>query len=300
MDFLCTEGLLESGVVDLVWGYGWRPPTIESMRQAQHGTDQSPSPLRLPPAAVISCFNVYLPRVLAQIAAENPGGQYIIVSRDGDPPLRVSPPPFVHHIFAINVSAPGPRVTPMPTGAYAFVEHKHFDTALQIPRSRANRVLLGYSLDMPGSVYHAGHERITAIEYFRDKPWATVNERMLGWATRSGPIWSSWSWPEYQAFVRAHDYVVVPVGYGVDRMAAWEAIVLGAIPICLRHPELLHFADLPVAFVDGWQDVTPEWCDANLALRERSAEKLALRYWVDRVAEKRAEIGLPPRTEVRA
>jgi hypothetical protein len=81
-------------------------------------------------------------------------------------------------------------------------------------------------------------------------------------------------------------------------MAAWEAMWIGTIPICLRHPELLHFADLPIAFVDNWRDVTPEWCDANAGLINRSAEKVTLAYWVERIREKRLEIGLPPRTEV--
>lgn len=287
-----TEGLVEAGVVDLVWGYGWRAPTIESLRAAQHGIDQSPSTIALPKRAVIYTFNMALPRLLSQLASEGGDGHYVVISRDGDPSFRSALPPCVHHVFAINATARA-GVTPMPTGAYFSADQRYVRKAAELPRKQTGRVLVAYSLDMPGSVYGPTHERITAIEHFRDKPWATVAPELLGWATRPSHIVPTWSWPEYLAKVREHEFLAVPCGYGVDRAAGWEAMALGTIPISPRHPELLHFSDMPIAFVDNWQEVTPDWLDAHRGLIERSTEKIRLSYWVDRVREKRAELGLP-------
>jgi len=292
MDLLCTEGLLEAGVVDAVWGNGWRPPTGEALHKAQHGWPADDrSGVDLQSAAVVACFCVHFPDVLADLGRRQ--GRYVVITRDGDPPLQGGWPDSVHHIFAINVEHPSPRVTPMPMAFHAFRDNvDQMAAASELPRLRGNRVLVSHSLDMPGSVYVAGHQRITAIERFRHEPWATVNNSLLGWATRTGPVWPSWNWPEYAARLREHDYLAVPVGYGTERIAQWEAIALGTIPICIRHPALSHFADMPIAFVDSWSEVTPEWCDAHIDMLRRPKEKITLSYWVARIREKRAEIGL--------
>jgi len=288
-----SEGLVESNVVDVVWDQGWRPASVLALRESQHGTPDSGDKMELPPSAVIFSFSSQFPMMCERLGRDHGGGKYIVIRRDGDMPLKNNAPGCVQHIFSIDVDGPDPRVTPMPTGSYAFSDRELLTEALKIPRSRSNLVLVSYSLDMPGSVYGSGHERITAIEYFKDKPWATVNEKILHWDTREGPVWPSWSGIEYLTQVRSHDSVVVPVGYGVDRMASWEAMSLGTIPISMKHSQLHHFAELPIAFVDNWSDVTPEWCDANRSLIELSTKNVSLEYWVERIKAKRLEVGLP-------
>ncbi len=290
MDLLCTEGLVASGVVDVVWGYGWRPPTLASLQAAQHGSDQSPSSIALPKQAVVTCFNMQVQQVVNQLGSESPDGSYIVISRDGDPSFKANLPSCVKHVFAINVINASERVTPMPTMMYFSADHGHIEHAATIRRTSVERALLAYSLDMPGSVYNSGHERITAIEYFRSQPWATIDDKLLGWATRPSHIVPTMSYPEYLIALREHDYCVTPRGYGVDRMAYWEAIALGTIPIAFKHAELMHFADMPIAFINHWEDVTAAWCDANLDIINRPTEKLNLSYWVERVREKRKEL----------
>lgn len=293
---LSTDGLVDAGVVDLVWDRNqWFNASVDVLRAAQHGGPLVSEPVTLPSRAVIACFSVHFPDMMAQLSGA--GGKYIIIRRDGDASLvNGAWSACVHHVFAINAIA-NPRVTPMPTGVYVFGEQEYLVAADATPRTREKRALVAYSLDMPGSVYHNGHERITAIEYFKHHPWASVNERLLGWASRTGPVWSSFSWPDYLLELRKHDYCIVPRGYGVDRMSAWESMALGTIPVSLKHPELMQFSDMAIAFVDRWEDVTAEWCDANLSVIDRPKEKLFLDYWVGRVKEKRVEIDMP---EVRA
>lgn len=290
-DLLCTEGLLNSGAVDcLWWGGGFARPVVEALRMAQHGYSSESLHAALPDRAVVSCFSVHFPSLMARLSGSD--GRYIVVSRDMDPGLRDEVwPSCVHHIFAISVAEANLRVTPIPSGFQAFWDG--VPNVALARRDRVARVMVSHSLDNPKSNHWPGYkERFTSIEYFRDKPWASVSEKLLGWATRESDIAQPWPAPEYRDKLRAHDYLVVPVGYGIERAAGWEAMAFGTIPICCRRPELLHFSDMPIAFVDDWSDVTPEWCDANLLLRQRSTEKLKLSYWVERIREKRAEIGL--------
>ncbi len=294
IDLLCTEGLLDSGVVDFVWSRGFRPATGEALHKAQHGwppEDQSPGE-PLPSRAVIVCFCVHFPEVLECLAKNYPGGRYIIISRDGDPSLKLGNwPDCVHHVFAIAVPRPDSRATAIPMGFHAFNGWaERLQPVKEIPRERVNRVLVSHSLDT-GSVYNATHERITSIEYFRDKPWATVQPRLLNRQPGEG-INGAEPWEAYTARLRQHDYLAVPIGYGVERVAQWEAMVLGTIPICIRRPEFSYFSDMPIAFVDSWTEVTEEWCDANLGIINRPMDKLKLSYWADRIREKRAEIGI--------
>jgi hypothetical protein len=300
-DLLCTEGLVESGVVDYVWDRGWREPTGLSLREAQHQDFQYPNEgAKLPKRAVIACFVHYLPQVFQQIDRDgNSDGKYIIIVGPGDQSLNENGgpncnvhgwPPFVHHIFGSAVIEKTERVTPMPMAFHAF-RSGYRPLANVPPRTipSSNRVLVSFSLDL-SNVYHPGSERIQAIEHFRDKDWATVHPKLLGHSGRTEGV-HPWPWEEYLGKVRQHDYLACPVGYGIERIASWEALTLGCFPINFKHPELLHFADMPMAFVDSWADVTPEWCDANRNIIDRgrdstgAIEKLKLSYWVERIRE---------------
>ncbi len=301
-DLLCTEGLLESGVVDLVFNRGWYPPTLEALSAAQHGyAREGMQTVPLPNTAVISCFLSQFPYLVPWVERYNPTGRYILIVRDGDPSIRDGGgpncnvrewPSFIHHVFGINVLEGSSRVTPMPGAFWAFWNYSAPDipTALDIPRSRSNRVVVCHRYD-GGGAFRPGHERLTSVDYFRTKSWATVHPKML--TMQGGPpldVCHLWPHAEFLAQLRAHDYHAVPIGYGVERTAPWEAMALGTIPIVRKHPEYLHFADMPFAFVDNWEDVTEDWCDANLGIAERSTEKLKLSYWVERIREKRSEL----------
>lgn len=303
-DLLCTEGLLEGGVVDIVFNDGWRRPLPNSLRAAQHGIDWPKEDPRipLPNVAVIAAFMVHFPAVLERLARENPGGRYILVLRDGDPSVCEGGGPscnvrhwpnFIHHIFAINVLERSSRVTPMPGAFWAFWDYSALDisTAIQIPRKAEGRVLVCHRHD-GGAVFKEDHERVRCARYFAAQPWATTHPKLVDLPSRPLDVADLWPHMELLKRLRAHDYHAVPVGYGVERTSSWEAMALGTIPISLRHPELLHFADMPYAFVDRWENVTPAWCDANLHLRERSIEKLTLSYWLDAIREKRKELAL--------
>lgn len=290
---LASDNLVASGVVDAVWDHGWRRPTVQAWMSAQHGIDRSESDFALPQNAVVACFITSWPHVHHVLSTQHAGGKYIVIVRDGDPSLQEAFwAPCIRHIFSTNVPFSNPRVTPMPWGFYIpFNGGLHLKAALEVERHKQNKFLVSFSLDMPGSVYHPGHERITAIEHFRQSPDATIPEALLGWASRTNWIQGPFVYDEYLKVLRGHEFSICPRGYGVERMAYWEAMVLGTVPICRPHAELLHFADMPLTFVNDWSEVTPAWCDANReAALGRSMEKITTDYWVGRIEEKRKEL----------
>jgi hypothetical protein len=298
VSILCTENLIESGVVDLIYNGGWQPATPAILRAAQHGHGRGYQ-LPLPARAVIACYGIHLPEVLSRLHHDNHDGKYVLIVRDCDQSVRDGGgpncntgrwPSCVFHTFAINSIDRSGRATPMPSGVWAFKENAAaVERAMEVPRTSGNRVLVAHRYD-GGGLFKPGHERLTSIDYFRDKPWATVHPTLLD-LHRGQPTFHLWPHDKYLALLRSHEYLVAPMGYGVERAAIWEAALLGAIPICYRHPELAHFAnDLPLALVDDWRQVTPEWCDANLGLASRSCTELMTETWVERIRQKREEL----------
>ncbi len=288
-DWLSTEGLVASGVVDTVWGNGWRAPTSESLRTAEGCNHKTVSPMRLPKRAVIAVFLRELPQVLGQIEREGKtDGRYVIIARDGDSKLvdvlRHGMPPYVQHLFSVYAPHHS-RITPMPFALRWLVDVDRVKEAnAYVPRTSKNRVLVCHrTLDwLPPD-----HERFTSNEFFADKPWATVVSSVF----HVNPLTVS----AYLKEVRSHDFFVVASGDGnryggIERHAQWEAMALGAVLICTKGKQS-RWADMPVAIVNDWSEVTPEWCEYNLPLlRKHSIDKMMLSYWVEQIRARAKEL----------
>jgi hypothetical protein len=56
------------------------------------------------------------------------------------------------------------------------------------------------------------------------------------------------------------DFVICPPGNGPDTYRMWEALMLGAIPIVLKHPMMDHFKhDVPILQVDDYNQLTEQF-----------------------------------------
>jgi hypothetical protein len=141
--------------------------------------------------------------------------------------------------------------------------------ALDIPRTIQNRVYLNFSVNTHPSrrvVYHM----------FKDFSWVTVGEQIQ---TLDGRF-------KFLQDVRNHEFVLCPRGNGVDTHRLWETLYMDSIPIVKRDIAHRDWEDLPIAWVDSFAEVTPEWLDSQLKrIREGTwnMEKLKLSYWVKKI-----------------
>lgn len=60
---------------------------------------------------------------------------------------------------------------------------------------------------------------------------------------------------EYFREIKSHKFVLCPWGNGYDCHRNWETLYLGSIPIIKRHISFNSFEDLPIWFVDDWDEV---------------------------------------------
>ena len=121
--------------------------------------------------------------------------------------------------------------------------------------------------------------RAPLLERLKQLPWVHVGESVL---TREGRR-------AYLTEVRNHDFCFCPRGNGIDTHRLWETLYVGGIPIVERHIALAEFEDLPICWVDRFEEVSEE-----MLVRERerirgrtdwNMEKLKIGWWEQRIQE---------------
>lgn len=120
-------------------------------------------------------------------------------------------------------------------------------------------------------------DRIPAFEYFKTKSWCTVKNPR----------------PDYHAFCDEtldHYFVISPRGNGLDCHRSWESLYLNRYLVMKRYHGLEQlFEDLPVVFVDNWNEVTEELLQNKLIEFKNKLfnyEKLKFSYWIKFIEDK--------------
>ncbi|HWY61035.1 MAG TPA: hypothetical protein VNW15_03960 [Rhizomicrobium sp.] len=87
----------------------------------------------------------------------------------------------------------------------------------------------------------------------------------------------------YVESLRSNTFCLAPRGTGIDTHRIWECLYAGGIPIVQKDPALRSFQDLPIFFVDRWEEATDaamlERVRDEFHQREWNLEKLTVSYW---------------------
>ena len=80
-----------------------------------------------------------------------------------------------------------------------------------------------------------------------------------------------------------HQFVLCPRGNGIDTHRIWEALYLKSIPIVRRCHAMSFFEDLPILFVDHWEEVLdPQFLKRTydeFHNRQWNIEKMNVSFW---------------------
>jgi hypothetical protein len=121
-------------------------------------------------------------------------------------------------------------------------------------------------------------ERQLVYDKFKPKAWVTTEE----------PNGSAAGRKQYLSNIYRHKFCICPRGNGIDTVRMWEALYLRTIPIVKKSPALASFQDLPILFIDNWEEVTPAFLEAAYKLifaSQWNMAKMTLQYWQNLVAE---------------
>lgn len=93
-------------------------------------------------------------------------------------------------------------------------------------------------------------------------------------------------WGDYIKDLSNHKFCISPRGNGVDCHRHWECLYLGVIPIIEKCPEMKHFEDLPILYVNNYNEINVEYLNEiyqQFQKKTFNMEKLNLLYWDNKI-----------------
>lgn len=189
------------------------------------------------------------------------------------PELYSQKPPHVAHWFGTNMFALADDVTPLPLGvgnAAGGSALRPEEFSSYSPRTDRTRLLYA---NFTARTNKAVREPLAR--------WA-AGEKWITSRNHTGESGKS----EYLDALREHHFVLCPPGAGEDTHRMWEALYCGAIPVVRNSPVMRTFQDLPVLFVDDFQNLSENFLRETLSQWPRknfSHEKLQRDYWCNRL-----------------
>jgi hypothetical protein len=179
-----------------------------------------------------------------------------------------------------SVNTQTPRVNGLPLGITNNTEESELhpiygntDVMVDVaraPRSIQNLVYMNFS--------------VGTYPVERDPLWNTMKDKQ--WVTAEMPENSLEGRKRFLQNARNHSFVLCPRGNGIDTHRLWETLYMGSIPIVRRDIAHSGWTDLPILFVDSWEEVTEEMLREELERmksKEWNIEKILIGYWIDRI-----------------
>lgn len=84
--------------------------------------------------------------------------------------------------------------------------------------------------------------------------------------------------------IRNHTFVLCPRGNGIDTHRLWETLYMGSIPIIKKEICYSDFFDLPICFVNDWNDINEDFLakEKDRILKMKwNKDKLKISYWIN-------------------
>jgi hypothetical protein len=122
-------------------------------------------------------------------------------------------------------------------------------------------------------------ERLKIINSYKDESWVTYEK----------PIISIGGHYNFLKNIYEHKFVFAPRGGGIDTHRQWESLYLRTIPIVKKCIGMEDFYDLPILFVDDWDDLSEEYLNSKydeIMEKDYNLDKLKINYWIDLIFSK--------------
>ena len=207
-------------------------------------------------------------------------GKFIVITHNGDENIDDSYiiPDNVIKWYAQNVNTTNSKVESIPIGLennrWSSKNGKQLQMIEQLKKPR-KIVRLVY---MNHTIKTNPEEREPLYTLLQDKLWVTTVRGANGERIS-----------DYFYNVYNHKFVICPVGNGIDTHRLWETLYLNAIPIVKRNINTNFYSDLPICFVDDWNEVTEEFLNSEykrIKAGSWNLAKLNFEYWRSKILER--------------
>jgi len=177
--------------------------------------------------------------------------------------------------YSKNVNTVDPRIEAIPTGIENDRWHQNInkkDRMIEKLRHPKGSRGLAYLNVAKGTNLK---DRPLLYILFENEPWVTVEHG------RNGR-----EFDKYLDNVYNHKFVFSPGGNGMDSHRKWECLYVGTIPIDKRNIDNQFYQDLPICFVDNWEDITEGFLlkeYERIQSTKWNMDKLNFKYWKDKI-----------------
>lgn len=178
--------------------------------------------------------------------------------------------------FSVNMNIKHPKCTSIPLGITNKDEntniHKiigNYDKIYNISRKPKSYKNLAY---LNINVNTFPEERNKVYNTYKNKHWVTLDE----------PKISVNGHESYLNNIYSHKFIFAPRGNGIDTHRIWESLYLRSIPIVKKCIGMEQFYDLPILFVDNWDNITEEYLHNKyneIMNKKYPLYKLNIDYW---------------------
>jgi hypothetical protein len=116
-------------------------------------------------------------------------------------------------------------------------------------------------------------ERKNIYSYFKNKNWVEIDSPNL-------------KLDLYKQKLKQHVFVLCPWGNGIDTHRIWETLYSGGIPITKYHHTFSALSDLPILFIDDYENINLDNLDSFLKTVQQNKpkyNKLNIDYWISNI-----------------
>lgn len=234
---------------------------------------------RLKDLNIVYTHTFYVKQLFAVISSLSQ--KFIIITHNCDYNVDDSYmiPDNVFRWFTQNVKTDNPKVHSLPIGLENnrwFPEQDKkgkMQRKLQQPKKFKRMLYLNHSIRTNPA------ERQKPYDLFKGLEWVTIGNGANGEG-----------FDNYLDNIYNHPFVICPQGNGIDTHRTWECLYVNTIPVEKRNLNNRFYNDLPICFVDDWEQITEKFLyDEYLRIVEAkwNTDKLTFSYWKNLINQSR-------------
>jgi len=218
---------------------------------------------------------IYTHTFFADYAFQNIKKKYILITHNADTPADIEPPDNCLMWYTTNVNIQHERVKSIPIG----IEN---DFWLKDKKEKMIKKLL-HKKDFKNLLYL--NHNIKTNPAKRQRPYDVLKGK--GWVTAHNGA-NGQGFDNYLDNIYNHPFVVCPEGNGIDTHRVWECLYMKTIPICVRNINNQFYTDLPILFIDDWEELTDMFLFneyKRMAVVKWNLDKMDFGYWRKLISE---------------
>jgi hypothetical protein len=119
-------------------------------------------------------------------------------------------------------------------------------------------------------------ERQIVWDLFKNNEWVTIGNIVNTIEGRTN----------FLREIKSHRFVLCPRGNGVDTHRLWETLYMGSIPIVKKDIGYEEFYDLPICFIDDWNQINEDFLEKEKIRINNTnycLDKLKISFWIDKI-----------------